>query len=99
MYKLMLEKERRLDKILKKLKMRREKTPNFILNTAQKLIDEGFEEEASKLLSNYKRFEKNIMVAYKYGIQLVQDGLNATIAAAQMLEKLIEIEKKTSERK
>ena len=79
--------------------MKHERTPDFILDAAEKLIDLGYEEEAAKLLSNYKHFEKNIIAAYEYGIQLVQtSGISSSVAASQMLEKLIEIEKKTKAR-
>ncbi len=92
----MSEARKKLRKILKDLNMKHERTPDFILDAAEKLIDLGYEEEAAKLLSSYKRFERNIAAAYEYGIQLVQtSGISSSVAASQMLEKLIEIEKKT----
>ncbi len=92
----MSETKNKLKKMLENLNMKHEKTPNFILDAAEKLIDLGYEEEAAKLLSNYKRFERNIIAAYEYGIELVQtSGISSSVAASQMLEKLIEIEKKT----
>jgi len=92
----MSEAREKLRRMLKDLDMKRERTPDFILDAAEKFIDLGYEEEAAKLLSNYKRFEKSIVAAYEYGIQLVQtSGISSAVAASQMLEKLIEIEKKT----
>lgn len=85
---------KKLRKMLKDLNMENERTSDFILDATKKLIDLGYEEEEQSFFLIIS-FERNIVVAYKYCIQLVQtSGVSSSAAASQMLEKLIEIEKK-----